>query len=107
VALLDRDKFNSSLFIFATLKIGSLTEEDREKFKRKVELTPEILECYAIFGERDVMIKVIAPTIDWYQRFVFSTVLKLPGVVDIQSIVTLNEMKYSTALPVRALQNVQ
>ena len=107
VALLDRDKFSASLYIFATLKIGTLTEEDREKFMRKVEITPEILECYSIFGERDILIKVIAPSIDWYQRFVFRTVLKLPGVVDIQSTVTLGEVKTVTALPVRELLNAQ
>jgi Lrp/AsnC family transcriptional regulator len=101
VALVDRTKFGSSLFIFATLKIGTLTDEQRADFLRKLELTPEILECYSIFGDRDVLIKVIAPSMDWYQNFIFKTVMKLPGVVDIQSTVTLAEMKYTTALPVR------
>ena len=62
VALLDRTKFGPSLFFFATLKIGTLTEEQRAAFLRKLELTPEILECYSILGERDLLIKVIAPT---------------------------------------------
>jgi len=104
VALVDRTKFGASLFIFATLKIGTLTEEQRADFMRKLELTPEILECYSIFGERDLMIKVIAPSMDWYQNFIFKTVLKLPGVIDIQSTVTLAEMKYTTALPVRGVR---
>lgn len=101
VALVDRARFGPNLFIFATLKIATLSEEQRADFLRKLELTPEILECYSIFGERDLMIKVIAPSMDWYQNFIFKTVLKLPGVIDIQSTVTLSEMKYTTALPVR------
>lgn len=101
VALIDRSKFGPSLFIFATLKIGTLTEEQRADFMRKIELIPEILECYSIFGERDLLIKVIAPSMDWYQNFIFKTVLKIPGVIDIQSTVTLSEMKYTTELPVR------
>lgn len=101
VALVDRSKFGPSLFIFATLKIGTLTEQQRAEFLRKLELIPEILEAYSIFGDRDMMIKVIAPTMDWYQNFIFRTILKLPGVVDIHSTVTLAEMKYTTALPVR------
>jgi Lrp/AsnC family transcriptional regulator len=107
VALVDRQKFGSSLYIFATLKIGTLTDAQREEFMRKVELTPEIVECYSIFGDRDILIKVIAPSMDWYQRFVFRTVLKLPGVVDINSTVTLSEFKCVTALPVRDLQNAR
>jgi len=101
VALLDRTKFGPSLFFFATLKIGTLTEEQRASFLRKLELTPEILECYSILGERDLLIKVIAPTMDWYQNFIFKTLMKLPGVVDVQSTVTMTEMKYTTAIPVR------
>lgn len=101
VALVDRDKFGPSLFIFASLKIGTLTDAQRADFIRKLEITPEILECYSIFGERDLLIKVIAPTMDWYQNFIFKTLMKMPGVVDVQSTVTMHEMKYVTALPVR------
>ena len=101
VALVDRDKFGPSLFIFASLKIGTLTDAQRADFVRKLEITPEILECYSIFGERDLLIKVIAPTMDWYQNFIFKTLMKMPGVVDVQSTVTMHEMKYVTALPVR------
>jgi Lrp/AsnC family transcriptional regulator len=40
--------------------------------------------------------------VNWYQDFIFSTILKLPGVVDVRSIVTLSESKYTTAVPLRA-----
>ncbi|HEX7822329.1 MAG TPA: Lrp/AsnC family transcriptional regulator [Sphingobium sp.] len=101
VALLDRTKLGDYLFIFATLKIGSLTDEKRAEFLRKLEVIPEILECYSIFGDRDLLIKIIAPSMDWYQNFVFKTLMKLPGVVDVHSTVAMSEMKYTTAIPVR------
>lgn len=101
VALLDRMKFGESLFIFATLKVGSLSDSQRADFLRKLEITAQILECYSIFGERDLLIKVIAPSMDWYQNFIFKTLMKLPGVVDVQSTVAMSEMKYTTAIPVR------
>jgi Lrp/AsnC family transcriptional regulator len=101
VALVDASKFGPSVFIFATLKIAALTDTQRDDFIRKLELTPEITECYSIFGERDILIKVLAPSMDWYQGFIFKTLLKLPGVIDVQSTVTLSEMKYTTAVPLR------
>ncbi|MGD2133446.1 MAG: Lrp/AsnC ligand binding domain-containing protein, partial [Maricaulaceae bacterium] len=70
-------------------------------FLRAIHSIPQIVECYSILGERDAMIKVIAPNMKWYQEFVFNTLLKLPGVQDISSIVALSEMKRTTALPVR------
>ena len=103
VALLDRAKFGSSVFIFATLKIGPLSDQQRADFLRKLEVTPEILECYSIIGERDVLIKVLAASMDWYQNFVFKTLMKMPGVNDVQSIVALSEMKYTTSIPVRTV----
>ena len=101
VALVDRAKLGPTLLIFANLKMATLTEEKRADFTRRVENTPEILECHTLFGEMDVMIKVLAPSLDWYQKFVFSVILKLPGVIDIQSTVTLSELKNTTALPLR------
>jgi len=101
VAVLDRKKFGSSLYIFATLKMATLTDEQRAEFRRKVELTPEIMECHTAFGERDILLKIIAQSLEWYQNFIFRVILKLPGVVDIQSVVTLSEIKHTTAIPVR------
>lgn len=101
VCLLDRSKFGYGFVIFAHLKMAKLTDEMRESFLRKVQQTPEILECHTVFGEIDVLLKVLAPTLPWYQNFIFNVILKFPGVQDIQSTVTLSEVKYETAIPVR------
>ncbi|SEJ72330.1 transcriptional regulator, AsnC family [Sphingobium sp. AP50] len=101
VTILDRKKFGESLYIFATLKMASLSEEKRDDFKRKIELTPEIMECHTIFGERDIILKIIAQSLEWYQKFIFNVILKLPGVLDIQSSVTLAQIKHTSAIPVR------
>jgi len=101
VVLLDAEKLGLELQVYAQLKISSLEEKDRQAFIRAIKAVPEIVECYSILGERDAMIKVMAPNMKWYQEFVFKTLLKLPGVQDISSIVTLSEMKHTTALPVK------
>lgn len=101
VAILDREKFGLGFIIFAHLKMATLSDENRAAFLRRVESTPEIMECHTIFGEMDILLKVVAPSLPWYQNFVFNTILKLPGVLDIQSTVTLAELKYETAIPVR------
>ena len=100
VALLDPEKLGVHLHVFAQLKISYLADADRQKFVRGVMSIPEVVECYSILGERDVMIKVVAPDIKWYQEFIFNTILKLPGVEDVSSIVALSQMKNTTALPV-------
>lgn len=101
VALLDRRKLGYELVIFSTVKMLTLTDDKRAEFLRKIELIPEIVECHTIFGEMDIIIKVIAPSMGWYQSFIFNTLMKLPGVTDIRSTVTLAEVKSTTHVPVR------
>jgi Lrp/AsnC family transcriptional regulator len=37
----------------------------------------------------------------WYQEFVFSVIMKLPGVQEVRSIVTLVETKSTTQIPLK------
>lgn len=102
VVIVDREKLGFTMQIFAQVKMTTLSEEERAKFHKAINDIPEILECYTVFGEMDAMLKILAPDVIWYQDFIFSTILKLPGVVDVRSIVTLTESKSTTAIPMRA-----
>ncbi|MGN7998983.1 Lrp/AsnC family transcriptional regulator [Sphingomonas sp. 22176] len=99
VAILDREKFGESMYIFAQLKIGRLSDDARDRFQRAIDDIPEITEAYTLFGEMDVMLKVLAPSMAWYQNFTFRTLLRLPGVEDIRSVATLSEIKCTHRLP--------
>jgi Lrp/AsnC family transcriptional regulator len=102
VVIVDRQKLGYMMQIFAQVKMSRLTDEARAELVRQINGIPEILECYTVFGEMDVMMKVIAPDVVWYQEFVFSVIMKLPGVQDVRSIVTLLETKSTTAIPLKA-----
>lgn len=104
VAIVDRQLLGFKMQVFAQVKMTTLTDQEREGFYKAIHDIPEILECYAVFGEMDCMMKVLAPDVNWYQDFIFSTILKLPGVVDVRSIVTLSESKSTTAVPLRHRQ---
>ena len=102
VAIVDRQKLGFMMQIFAQIKMSRLTDELRAELVRQINAIPEILECYTVFGEMDVMMKVVAPDVIWYQEFVFSVIMKLPGVQDVRSIVTLLETKSTTSIPLKA-----
>jgi len=104
VAIVDHKKLGFTMQIFAQVKMTTLTEEERENFYKAIHNIPEILECWTVFGEMDAMLKIMAPDVSWYQDFIFAVLLKLPGVVDVRSIVTLAESKSTTAVPLRARQ---
>lgn len=102
VAILDRHKLGLNMQIYAQIKMGALTDAQRQKFLNAVLEMPEVQECYSLFGEMDVMLKVLAPDVDWYQEFVFNTIMKQPGIKEVNSLMTLSEIKYTTAVPLTA-----
>jgi Lrp/AsnC family transcriptional regulator len=102
VAIVDRQKLGFMMQIFAQVKMSRLSDEARAELVRQINSIPEILECYTVFGEMDVMMKIVAPDVIWYQEFVFSVIMKLPGVQDVRSIVTLVELKSTPAIPLKA-----
>lgn len=99
VYTLNRDKLGSGMCVYSFLKMTTLSDTRRREFLNAINRIPEIMECYSVFGDMDLLIKVLAPDVHWYQNFVFTTLMKLPGVVDIRSTVTLMEFKYTTAIP--------
>jgi Lrp/AsnC family transcriptional regulator len=104
VAIVDPELFGYSMQIFAQIKMATLTEAERATFFRAINAVPEILDCWTVFGEMDVMLKVLAPSVSWYQDFIFAVILKLPGAQDVRSIVTLGQPKSTTAVPLVARQ---
>ena len=101
VAIIDRHKLGLDMQIFAQVKMGTLTDAQREKFLRSVNEMPEIQECYSLFGEMDVILKVLSPDVNWYQEFVFNTIMKQPSVKEVQSLMTLSEIKCTTSIPLK------
>jgi Lrp/AsnC family transcriptional regulator len=101
VALLDCHKVGFHMTIFAQVKMVRLTDEGRKDFVRRVNDIPEIIECYAVFGDIDALMKIVAPDVTWYQEFMFSVLMKLPGVQDVRSIMTLMEAKNTSCVPLK------
>jgi Lrp/AsnC family transcriptional regulator len=104
VAIVDAKLMGFNMQIFAQVKMTTLSDEERASFHKAINAIPEILDCWTVFGEMDAMLRVLAPDVTWYQDFIFNVILKLPGVIDVRSIVTLTESKSTTAIPLRTRQ---
>ena len=65
---------------------------------------PEVLECLALTGDKDYLLRVVVPDLDHFSRFVLDKLLKLEGVADVKSSFVLQAVKRTVALP---LDNVE
>lgn len=61
---------------------------------------PQILECHAVSGEHDYLLKVVARDLKSLSQFLTDRLMPLPGVDDVRSLICLEEIKPASPLPV-------
>jgi Lrp/AsnC family transcriptional regulator, leucine-responsive regulatory protein len=67
------------------------------KFKDLIADMPQILECYAVTGDFDYVLKVIARDLRSLSQFLMDTLMQMPGVTGVRSSVCLDEIKCTGA----------
>ena len=74
--------------------------EQRTDFHQRVQDEPHIVECHAMSGSHDYLMKVVARDMDHFSELVMGSILRYPGVSNVESSFSLAEIKQSRALPV-------
>lgn len=99
VALLDRQKVGLKAQVFAHVKLSATGRSNVEEFTMAIREFSEVLECYLLLGTVDFMLRIVTRDIEAYERFFFDKLSRVPGVQEINSMVTLSEIKSTTQLP--------
>lgn len=69
-------------------------------FRASVQTWPEVVECAALTGEMDYLLRVVVQDMAHYSRFIMETLLRHPSVEDCKTSFVLDRVKNTTALPV-------
>lgn len=75
-------------------------QDHASEFQAAVQAYPEVMQCYAVTGDADYMLRVIIQNMAAYDRFLNEKIFSLPGVSQVRSNFALREVKYETAIPV-------
>ncbi len=70
---------------FALLSISPLHEKD--VYKTLTTNIPEITEVHPLFGEYDILVKIVCPDIDGIGEVVIKKIRSLKGVVDSKTLI--------------------
>lgn len=100
VSLLDREKLNLSVTVFVAIKTSRHDVDWLEKFARTVDSFPEIMEFYRMSGDIDYLLKVIVPDVAAYDSF-YHRLIQQIDLSDVSSNFAMEEIKFTTALPIR------
>lgn len=99
VALLDRESVGLEVVAFVRASLEKHDPKLAEMFERGVQRIPEVLECYALTGEADYLLRVVAPTVKGYSEILMEKLRGLPGVSSLNTSVVLREIKQTVTLP--------
>lgn len=101
VALLDPMKLDLGVTVFVSIRTNQHNDAWLQKFNDAVEEIPEIVELYRMSGDVDYLMKIVVASIAHYDQ-VYKCLIKLVKLTDVSSSFAMEQMKYTTALPVTA-----
>jgi Lrp/AsnC family transcriptional regulator, leucine-responsive regulatory protein len=104
VALVAPERVGLGLTAYLNVRLAKHTDLHRkspmEDFAAAVQSWPEVVECAALTGEMDYLLRVLVRDMPHYSRFIMDTLLRHPAVHDCKSSFMLKRMKGTTAVPV-------
>ncbi len=99
VALVDPQKVGHGLTVFVHVKTNKHNADWLEHFADTVAAFPEVMEFYRLSGEWDYFIRVAVSDVAAYDRF-YKTLVKSADLENVTSSFAMEEIKYSTAIPI-------
>lgn len=103
VALVKPTLVGLGLMAYINVRLEKHTESHKRSpmdlFRANVQTWPEVVECAALSGEMDYLLRVIVSDMNAYSHFVMDTLLKHPSVRDCKTSFVLDRVKSTTAVP--------
>ncbi|MBV8469524.1 MAG: Lrp/AsnC family transcriptional regulator [Burkholderiaceae bacterium] len=104
VAIVQPERVGLSLTAYINVRLEKHTESHKRNpmdlFRVAVQTWPEVVECAALTGEMDYLLRVLVQDMAHYARFITETLLKHPSVQDCKTSFVLERIKNTTAVPV-------
>ena len=100
VMLLDTKLAHIAGVAFVSVTLKDQGRATLDKFESAVLRHSEIAECYLLAGTADYLLRVAYRDAADFERIHTKVLTQLPGVLRVQSTLTLRTVKHTTALPV-------
>ena len=104
IAVVKPEAVGLGLTAYIFVRLEKHTESHKrnpmDAFSAAVQAWPEVVECAALTGEMDYLLKLHVRDMAAYSRFIMDTLLKHPAVQDCKTSFVLRPVKSTTAVPV-------
>lgn len=98
--LLDAGAIGLPILAYALVSLENHHPESVRQFDRFVSERPEVLECHSMSGANDYLLRIVAASMESYERFLSTQLLQLQAVRSVNTSFVLRTKKFTTRLPV-------
>lgn len=99
-AKVDRRKLGLQVIAFVMVTVENQDDGMLGDFFAAIADEPHIVECHAMSGSHDFLLKAVAKSMDHFSDLVMKRILKIPGVKNVESNFSLRALKEGAPLPV-------
>jgi DNA-binding Lrp family transcriptional regulator len=99
VALLDANVMGLTVRAITYVSLARQSSDAAALFERAIEDMPEVLDCFAVTGESDYVLQIVAPNLSEFSDSILKRLTQIKGVVNVRSNIVLKSIKSTTALP--------
>jgi Lrp/AsnC family leucine-responsive transcriptional regulator len=103
VALVRPEAVGLGLTAYINVRLEKRAESAKRNpmdlFRASVQTWPEVVECVALTGEMDFLLRLVVADMAAYSRFMLDTLLRHPSVQDCKSSFVMERVKSTTAVP--------
>ncbi len=97
--LIDRETLGFDMLCFVQVTLQRHDPNAIATFREAVQSMSEVLECYHQTGEYDYLLKVMVRNRRHLEQFLVHTLTPAPSMDKVRTSLVLNEIKYTTAVP--------
>lgn len=100
VALLNPQKLNLSLTVFARIWLKGQDLETVNDFVDAIQEMPEVVECQLMAGDCDFFLRIVVEDLDAYRRFQINHLSVIKSIQNVKTEIPLQKIKQTTQLPI-------
>jgi Lrp/AsnC family transcriptional regulator, leucine-responsive regulatory protein len=97
--ILDGRKLGFELDVYVLINLQAHNDENIGRFEQEVLANPFVIACHAVTGDMDYLLHVIARDVEHLSQITLKSLVRIPGVRDIKSIIVLETIKETRATP--------
>lgn len=98
-ALLDPEALGYGVTAFVSIALDREQSKRARRLEEQIRQFPEILECHAISGDFDYLLRVVARDLKALSELLTDRLMQIPGVSGARSTICLEEIKPPSPMP--------